>query len=219
MPLQAGKPVIVLDGPAGAGKSSVGKEVARRLELPFLDTGAIYRAIALFMLRDNITPSDTSKLTERLRSFSISFADGRVLACGEDVTSAIRTPKIDREVSAYSAVPEVRGSIIDIQRQGKSEGLVAEGRDMASVIFPDADLKIFLTASPEARARRRYNERLEREGMADYDEILNLVNRRDARDSKVTPLEPAHGAIYFDTTGMRFEEVVESILEHAAKLK
>jgi cytidylate kinase len=218
MPPRTGKPVIVLDGPAGAGKSSVAKETARRLGLSFLDTGAIYRAITLFMLRENIAPHDIDRLLERLSSFSISFAEDKVLVCGEDVTAAIRTPEIDGAVFRYSAIPELRRSIIGIQRQDKSEGLVAEGRDMASVIFPDADLKIFLTASPEARARRRYDERIEKGGTADYDEILNSVNTRDARDSKVTPLEPSPGAIYLDTTGMPFEDVVENILEYAARL-
>jgi cytidylate kinase len=220
MALRGKKPVIVLDGPAGAGKSSVGREVARRLDLPFLDTGAIYRAITVFMLRENITPREPARLKERLASFSIDFAGGKVTACGEDVTAAIRAPEIDREVSPYSAVCEVRSSILGIQRQGMSEGLVAEGRDMGTVVFPDADLKIFLTASPETRARRRYEERLERGETPDYDEILELVNRRDAIDSsrEIAPLAPACDAIYFDTTGFSFEEVVRGILEHTARL-
>ncbi|MDR1021596.1 MAG: (d)CMP kinase [Synergistaceae bacterium] len=219
MPPRAGKPVIVLDGPAGAGKSSVGREVARRLGLPFLDTGAIYRAITLFMLRDEIAPHDVGRLTERLRSFHLSFSGGRVTVCGEDVTNAIRAPEIDREVSLYSAVPELRSSILDIQRQGVSEGLVAEGRDMGTVVFPDADLKIFLTASPEARARRRYDERLDRGETPDYEEILEMVNRRDAIDSKrdIAPLKAACDAICLDTTGMSFEDVVAVILGHAAR--
>ena len=220
MALRGKKPVIVLDGPAGAGKSSVGKEVAKRLGLPFLDTGAIYRAITLIMLRENITPMAPARLKERLASFSIGFAGGKVTACGEDVTAAIRAPEIDREVSSYSAVREVRSSILGIQRQGMSEGLVAEGRDMGTVVFPDADLKIFLTASPETRARRRYEERLGRGETPDYEEILELVNRRDAIDSgrEIAPLAPACDAIYFDTTGFSFEEVVRGILEHTARL-
>jgi cytidylate kinase len=221
MPSHGKKPVIVLDGPAGAGKSSVGKEVARRLGLPFLDTGAIYRAITLFMLRDNITPMESERLKERLCSFCVSFAGEIVTACGEDVTAAIRAPEIDREVSGYSAVPEVRSSILGIQRHGMSEGLVAEGRDMGTVVFPDADLKIFLTASPEIRARRRYQERLERGETPDYEEILELINRRDLIDSSrdVAPLKPARDAIYFDTTGFSFEEVVRDVLERAAGLR
>jgi cytidylate kinase len=221
MPLQGKKPVIVLDGPAGAGKSSVGKEVAKRLGLPFLDTGAIYRAITLFMLRENIAPAEPERLKDRLRSFCVSFAGGKVTACGEDVTAAIRTREIDGEVSGYSAVPEVRSSILDMQRQGMSDGLVAEGRDMGTVVFPDADLKIFLTASPEIRARRRHKEMLERGETPDYEEILELVNRRDVMDSSrdVAPLKPACDAIFFDTTGFSFEEVVQGILEYAAGLK
>jgi cytidylate kinase len=213
--------VIVLDGPAGAGKSSVGKEVARRLGLLFLDTGAIYRAISLIMLRDNISPSDTVKLKERLGDFSISFAGGSVIACGEDVTTAIRTSDIDRDVSAYSALPEVRSSILGIQRERMSSGLVAEGRDMGTVVFPDADLKIFLTASPEVRARRRYDERAAKGENPDYREILELINKRDGIDSgrDLAPLKSAADAILFDTTAFSFDEVVEGILKHAARLR
>jgi cytidylate kinase len=220
MPSSRKKPVIVLDGPAGAGKSSVAKELARRLGLPFLDSGAIYRAITLVMLQEKIPAQDSLELDEKLRSFSISFKNDRVIACGEDVTEAIRTPEIDKEVSAYSALPAVRNSLLDIQRSGKSEGLVAEGRDMGTVVFPDADLKIFLTADPETRARRRYDERIANGRSSDYLEILKDVIRRDEMDSsrETAPLRRADGAVYLDTTSYSFGQVVDRILEHASRL-
>jgi cytidylate kinase len=210
----------VLDGPAGAGKSSVGREAARRLGLPFLDTGAIYRAITLLMMRDNVPPEESRELEERLRSFSVSFRNGNVFVCGENVTDAIRTPEVDREVSLYSALPMVRDSILGIQRDGMDQGLVAEGRDMGTVVFPDADLKIYMTATPEARAKRRYDERVGKGALPRYDEILEQVNRRDGIDSNrdVAPLRQADDAIVLDTTDLSFEDVVKNILEHADRL-
>jgi cytidylate kinase len=172
------------------------------------------------MLREKIPARASSGLDEKLRSFSISFKDGRIIACGEDVTEAIRTPEIDREVSAYSALPAVRNSLLGIQRSGKSEGLVAEGRDMGTVVFPDADLKIFMTAAPETRARRRYDERTANGQSADYLEILRDVIRRDEMDSsrEAAPLRRADDAIYLDTTSYSFDQVVDQILEHASRL-
>lgn len=218
----SGLPVIVLDGPAGAGKSSVAKSVARRLGLPFLDTGAIYRAITLIMLRHGIPPEESaSGMDELLDSFTISFDGGRVIACGEDVTKAIRSEEIDMAVSPYSALPSVRKALLGLQRAQKHAGLVAEGRDMGTEVFPDADLKIFLTATPEARARRRYDERIAGGEAADYAEILSQVNRRDEIDTNraASPLRQAHDAIYFDTTDCTLEQVIEKILKYASELR
>jgi len=217
MPYPNKAPVIVLDGPAGAGKSTVAREVARRRGLPFLDTGAIYRAIALLMSREGIPPEDSPGLRRKLGEFHISFDGLEVFACGENVTSEIRTPEIDGLVSPYSALPVVRESLLDIQREQTSRGLVAEGRDMGTVVFPDADVKLFLTASPEARAGRRYEERAAKGLSADYGEILRQVNERDKIDSNrdVAPLRPADDAVIIDTTGMAFEEVVRAVLKAA----
>ncbi|MDR3255227.1 MAG: (d)CMP kinase [Synergistaceae bacterium] len=214
------QPVIVLDGPAGAGKSSIGREAACRLGLPFLDTGAIYRAITFFMLRDGIAAAESPELAERLREFTVSFRNGTVFACGEDVTEAIRSPGIDKKVSSYSALPMVREFLLGIQRDAIAGGLVAEGRDMGTVVFPDADVKIFLTAAPETRARRRYDERIARGESVDYGEILEQVNRRDTLDRSrdVAPLKPALDAVVLDTTDLSFDEVLENVLEYAARL-
>ena len=218
MPFDEHAPVIVLDGPAGAGKSTVAREVARRLGLPFLDTGAIYRAITLVMKRRGIPPADSGELRAVLGNFSISFSGTRVFLDGDDITDAIRTPDIDADVSRYSALRVVRASLLDIQRRRKESGLVAEGRDMGTVVFPDADVKIFLTASPEERARRRYVERTAKGEPADYGEILRQVIERDRIDSTrdASPLKPADDAVKLDSTGMSFEDVVERIMEHAS---
>lgn len=213
-------PVIVLDGPAGAGKSSVAREVARRLALPFLDTGAIYRAITLFMMRGRIPPEDTPELRSRMSRFTLSFAGGRVTACGEDVTEAIRTPEVDAAVSAYSALPVVRRALLDIQRSHADGGVVAEGRDMGTVVFPDADLKLFVTASPEERARRRCREREAKGETADLASTLEAIIKRDEYDSKreEAPLRPADDAVTIDTTDMTFDDVVERVLHLASRL-
>ncbi|MDR1915817.1 MAG: (d)CMP kinase [Synergistaceae bacterium] len=212
-------PIIVIDGPAGAGKSTAAREVARRMCLPFLDTGAIYRAITLIMTRDRIPAIDSSELRERLRGFCVSFSDRRVLVGGEDVTEAIRSPEIDSAVSPYSALPAVRESLLEIQRSQASRGLVAEGRDMGTVVFPNADVKIFLTASPEVRATRRYLERASRGETVSYDDILAMVNQRDEIDSQraVAPLKPAEDAVIFDTTCCDFEQVVNRILDECLR--
>ncbi|MDR1138117.1 MAG: (d)CMP kinase [Synergistaceae bacterium] len=219
MPLSEKASVIVIDGPAGVGKSTVAREIARRLGLPFLDTGAIYRAVTLAMLRDNIPPLDSPKLRGRLREFAVSFSGVKVFAGGEDVTDEIRTPRIDASVSSYSALPVVRESLLEIQKTQGTNGLVAEGRDMGTVVFPGADLKIYLIASPEERARRRCEERIAKGNQADYDEILRQVRARDKIDSTraIAPLKPAEDAIIVDTTELSFEDVTERVMDCAAR--
>ncbi|MDR1510007.1 MAG: (d)CMP kinase [Synergistaceae bacterium] len=216
MPKKA--PVIVIDGPAGVGKSTVAREIARRLELPFLDTGAIYRAVTLTMLRDNIPPSDSPELRGRLGEFSVSFSGVRVFIGGEDVTDEIRTPHIDANVSPYSALPVVREFLLETQRKQQKDGLIAEGRDMGTVVFPGADLKVYLIASPEERARRRCAERTTKGEHADYDEILSQVRARDEMDSTrdIAPLKPADDAIILDTTDLSFEDVTARVMSFAA---
>lgn len=209
--------IIVLDGPAGAGKSTVAREVARRIGLPFLDTGAIYRAITWALLRRGTPPADSPELREELARFCVRFEGRRVFVGGHEVTAEIRTPEIDREVSPYSALPQVRDALLRIQRDQAGEGLVAEGRDMGTVVFPNADLKIFLTASPEERALRRHRERVSRGEDSSLDDVLEQVNRRDAIDSSrdVAPLRRAEDAVLLDTTEMSEDEVVSRILELA----
>lgn len=206
--------VVTIDGPAGAGKSTVAKAVAKRIELPYLDTGALYRAVAWKLKRAGIAPEDEERITEALSSLDIELsAGGRVTAGGEDITAAIRTPEADRIVSAYAARACVRAALISIQRAQAAGGLVADGRDMGTVVFPDAELKIFLTASAEERARRRCLERRAKGEEADFDAVLKEVNERDHYDMtrEIAPLRPAPGCIILDSSDMDADAVIDVI--------
>ncbi|MCW1713426.1 MULTISPECIES: (d)CMP kinase [Synergistaceae] len=216
----ARKLVITIDGPAGAGKSTVARIAADKLGLPYLDTGAIYRAVTWRLIQDGTAPDETEKITAALQNISVSLSGGRVLVNGRDVTAEIRRPAIDAAVSSFSALRPVRDALIGFQRGQASEGLVADGRDMGTVVFPDADLKIFLTADAEERARRRYKERVERGENADFDEILKYVNERDLYDMnrEIAPLRPAPGCVILDSTKMTIEEVTDVIVSLAREL-
>ena len=216
----ARKLVITIDGPAGAGKSTVARIAADKLGLPYLDTGAIYRAVTWRLIQDGTAPDETEKITAALQNISVSLSGGRVLVNGRDVTAEIRRPAIDAAVSSFSALRPVRDALIGFQRGQASEGLVADGRDMGTVVFPDADLKIFLTADAEERARRRYKERVERGENADFDEILKYVNERDLYDMnrEIAPLRPAPGCVILDSTKMTIGEVADVIVSLAEEL-
>lgn len=212
--------VITIDGPAGAGKSTVAKIAAEKLGLPYLDTGAIYRAVAWFLKDRSVAPGETEKIESVLTGISISLSGGRVSVNGLDVTAEIRSPGVDASVSSYSALKPVRDALIELQRDQASNGLVADGRDMGTVVFPDADLKIFLTADAEERAKRRYRERIDRGEKADYEEILRYVNERDFYDMnrEIAPLRPAAGCVILDSTRMTVEEVTDVIVSLAVEL-
>ncbi len=207
--------VITIDGPAGAGKSTVAKDTASRLEIKYLDTGAIYRAIALILHESEVKPVDDDIMREALSDISIELRDKEVLVNGFDVTGEIRTPEVDELSSEYSAIPSVRKALLSLQKEQEKHGsIVAEGRDVGSVVFPEAKVKFFLTASPEARAKRRYNERISKGKQADYDQILKSIIERDKNDSsrEVSPLTIPEGAIYLDTSDMSEEEAVNFIV-------
>ena len=216
----ARKLVITIDGPAGAGKSTVARIAAEKRGLPYLDTGAIYRAVTWRLIQDGTAPDETEKITAALQNISVSLSGGRVLVNGRDVTAEIRRPAIDAAVSSFSALRPVRDALIGFQRGQASEGLVADGRDMGTVVFPDADLKIFLTADAEERARRRYKERVERGENADFDEILKYGNERGLYDMnrEIAPLRPAPGCVILDSTKMTIEEVTDVIVSLAREL-
>ncbi len=211
--------VIVLDGPAGAGKSTVARRVASILELPYLDTGAIYRAVAWWLDSQSIPPEESDALREKLSEFRLSMTEKTISVAssrgGEerDVTDLIRSGYIDSIVSYYAALGCVREHLLDLQRQAARNGIVAEGRDMGTVVFPHADFKFFVTASPEVRARRRYDERVAKGEPADYDEILRQVIERDRIDSsrEVAPLQRSGDALFIDTSDMTLDEVVSSL--------
>lgn len=215
------KIIVTIDGPAGAGKSTTAKAVAEKTGLPYLDTGALYRAVAWKLDKEGVAPEDGEKIAETLKDFKIDVAGGKVTADGEDVTRAIRTARVDSIVSAYAARPEVRDALTGFQRAQAANGLVADGRDMGTVIFPDAELKIFLTASAEERARRRCAEREAKGESADYDEILKQVIERDRYDMtrEIAPLRPAQGCVILDSTDMSAAEVVDAIASLAKEIE
>jgi cytidylate kinase len=207
--------IIAIDGPAGAGKSTVARALARELGLVFLDTGAMYRAVTLEALRRGVDPQDAAGCEEVARSLALDFdAEGRVRIDGEPGEPAIRTAAVDAAVSAVSAHPGVRRAIVPLQRAvaERGPGVVAEGRDTATVVFPGADHKFYLTASAAERARRRAAQT----GRADERaEIQADIERRDALDSSRgdSPLRRAPGAEEVDTDGLSIGEVVRALLE------
>lgn len=216
---------IAIDGPAASGKSTVGYRLAEALDYLFLDTGAMYRALTLAAIRNAIPLDDEQALTALATSKTLDILpardseDGRqytVLLDGEDVTWAIRSPEVDAAVSEVSAHPCVREVMVKRQQAFGDRGeVVMVGRDIGTVVLPDAPLKYYITASPEERARRRLRDRQERGGDEDFETILAEVQRRDEVDSgrEHSPLRPAADAIVVDTTGLSIEEVVVSLLE------
>ncbi len=214
--------IIAIDGPSGAGKSSVSVVVARELGFSCLDTGAMYRACAWQALQNDLALDDADALGELARTYDIQFSHEPgnpkptgVSIGGVDVTTAIRTAEIDRAVSPVSAEPQVREALVaQQQRIGRSGNYVVEGRDIGTVVFPEAELKVFLTASNEARARRRVLQNEERGvGSTDFEEVLADIIRRDEYDSTraASPLKPADDAIHIDSSDMTMQEVVEKI--------
>lgn len=220
--------IIAIDGPSGAGKSSVSKEVARNLGFSMLDTGAMYRCIAWQALQNGASLDDEAALGEIARTYDIEFEHEAgnpqavgVLIGGVDVTSAIRTAEIDRSVSKASSHVAVREALVaQQQRIGRAGDYVVEGRDIGTVVFPDAAVKVFLTASNEERARRRVAQNAERGvGSTDFDEVLADIVRRDELDSSraASPLVAADDAVHIDSTAFTMQEVVEQICELAKK--
>ncbi len=217
--------IIAIDGPAGSGKSSTAKAVARRLNITYLDTGAMYRVITLAALRQGIAPSDDDALADLVAKTSISFTgvppDTRVWMDGEDVSEEIRGEAVTAQVSDYCAPAVVRKALVGRQRSiGRGQSLVCEGRDIGTTVFPDADLKIFMTASVAERAARRKND-FERMGIKKTAaELIADLTERDRKDSTraVSPLSKAADAIELDTTGMTLEEQVDWIVERARRI-
>ncbi|HET6351196.1 MAG TPA: (d)CMP kinase [Coriobacteriia bacterium] len=219
--------IIAIDGPAGSGKSTVAKLVATKLGFHYLDTGAMYRAVAVRALDNGFELSDEPALAEIAASQKIGFEhEGaeslptRVLIGGEDVTDAIRTPRADEAVSVVARSPKVRTAMVEQQRAiGRASNIVVEGRDIGTVVFPDAEVKVFLTASAEERARRRAAQNAARGMASDAAATLEAMKRRDKIDTtrEVSPLTLAEDAIQLDTTGLSIEQVVEAIAKLAAK--
>lgn len=211
---------IAIDGPAGAGKSTIAKRVAEELNFMYVDTGALYRAVALCAIQKNIEPDDSQRVSEMLSEIKVQLAfnyrfEKVVLLDGRDVSSRIRTPEVSMAASKISALPQVRAYLLDLQRDiAKENNVIMDGRDIGTVVLPDAKVKIFLTASPEVRAERRYKELSEKGANVSFDEVLRDVNERDYNDShrKTAPLKPAEDSVFVDTTDLDFEQSVEKII-------
>jgi cytidylate kinase len=204
--------VIAIDGPAGSGKSTVARRLAQRLGLDYLDTGAMYRAITFAALRRGIDPADTGPVAQLARAVDLDVTTEHVRVDGVDATIEIRGPEVSRAVSLVAANPEVRAELVRRQREWAYErsGGVMEGRDIGTVVFPDATLKVYLTASPEARAGRRAKEVTD----LDYETVAADLARRDALDDRTTPLVGAPDAVVIDTTDRTVEEIVDEVVAH-----
>ena len=211
---------IAIDGPAGAGKSTIAKYAASELGFIYVDTGALYRTIGLAAQRRGISPTDTVSVIAMLGDISVELAFNEqrqqvVLLDGEDVSALIRTPEISMMASAVSALPEVRAHLLDLQRDiARKNNVIMDGRDIGTVVLPDAQIKIFLFASPECRAKRRYDQLVEKGMEVSYDEILASVKERDHNDSSraVAPLKPADDAVMVDTSWQTLDESVAKLI-------
>ena len=208
---------IAIDGPAGAGKSSIARAAAANLGFIYVDTGALYRTVALAALKRGLKSEDKEEIIALLPAIEVSmgFVDGeqRVFLNGEDVSADIRLPEVSAAASTVSAIPEVRQFLFDLQRDmAKTNDVLMDGRDIGTVVLPDAQLKIFLTATPEERARRRY-EQIKDKSDVTYEEVLKDLNQRDYQDThrEIAPLKQADDAVLLDTTNMSFDEVVKAI--------
>ena len=208
--------IIAIDGPSGAGKGTVARAVARELGYKHIDSGAMYRAVGWKSLRDGVPLDNEAEVAALAERSTIEVATTRVTIDGHDVTRAIRTPEIDRAATAVARLPRVRAILVDRQRQlGTGGGIVMEGRDIGTVVFPQADVKVYLDASPEERARRRASDPAHTGGPAAVSDVATALIQRDEIDRTRTasPLYAAPDAAIVDTTGKNVEEVVREVLE------
>ena len=209
-------PVITIDGPAASGKGTIASGVAQALGFHLLDSGSLYRLVALKALETGTALDAATALASAARDLDVAFGDGRVRLAGQDVTDRIRAEDVGAAASQVAVHPEVRAALLGRQRAFRRRpGLVADGRDMGTVVFPDARLKVFLTASPEERAGRRYKQLIEKGISSTIDSLLRDIRERDARDADraVAPLAPATDGVILDTTGMTIAAAVHFVLD------
>ena len=215
--------IVAIDGPAGTGKGTISKLIAQRMNYTYIDTGAMYRAITLKMIRNDIKLEETEKIENMFSNTTITFENGtdsngvyyqKVFLDGEDVSEEIRTPIINEHVSPYSALPLIRAKLVDMQRKmAGSQNTIMEGRDITTVVFPNAEVKIYLDATPEERANRRYKELIGKGIDTTYEETLESINKRDYNDmhKEIGALKVADEAVIVDTTLLSIEEVYERV--------
>ena len=210
---------IAIDGPAGAGKSTIAKAVAKRLGIIYLDTGAMYRSVAYYVLKHGVPVSDEKEVQRLLDGLvmDIRYEDGaqQIYVCGDNVTPYLREPHMSKAASDVSALPAVRYKMVELQREfAASHDVVLDGRDIGTFVLPEANCKFYMTASPEERAERRHKELAEKGSACTFKEVLDDINKRDYNDSHraVAPLRQADDAVYIDTTDMTPEEVTELVV-------
>lgn len=209
--------IVTIDGPAGTGKSSVARALAERLGFEFLNTGAMYRAVALACLERRIPPEDDRRVADLAGSLSIRFADDKIVLDGRDVSDDIRWDEVTQAASVVASNPAVRQQLVELQRAcGRGANLVTEGRDQGTIVFPHAECKFFLTASPEERAERRHKELLSEGRDVMMAELLAQQAERDRRDETraCAPLKPAEDAIHIDTSHLSLKAVVDELVRH-----
>ncbi len=211
------KLAIAIDGPAGAGKSTIAKLVGKKFDLVYINTGAMYRAVTIVALRNGIGTDNISKLCNMIDNLEMHFEQDRIIVDGEDLSNEIITPEISRQVSSYAAVLEVRERLVYLQQKiARKYNVVMDGRDIGTVVLKNADFKFYLTALPEKRAERRYKELIDKGIKAEYKKILSDIIKRDYTDShrKIDPLTKANDAIEIDSSTMDIKEVVDLISEY-----
>ncbi len=212
---------IAVDGPSGAGKSTIAKAVAQRLSIDYIDTGAMYRAVGYKLLKEGVSLEDLEKVAEVLARTDIDFSCGNIYLDGENINDKIRTEEISRQASACSALGIVREKLTEQQQEmGARKSVIMDGRDIGTVVFPDAEYKFYITASAEERAKRRYKELLKKGQEAAYEKVLADIKQRDYNDTtrKINPLRKAEDALTVDTTEMSREEVIDFICSRLSEI-
>ena len=214
--------IVAIDGPAGSGKSTIAKLLAKKYDLTYIDTGAMYRMITLYLLENNIDISDLKEVERVLNTVNLDMQGDKFFLDNVDVSTKIREKRINDNVSKVASIKIVRSNLVDLQRKvSNNKNVILDGRDVGTVIFPNAQVKIFLIASPEERARRRYNEFLEKKTEITYDEVLKSIKERDHIDSTrdESPFVKADDAIELDSTNLTIEDVVNFISKEIEKAK
>lgn len=209
---------IAIDGPGGAGKSTIAKMVAEKMNMEYIDTGAMYRAIGWMFSKNNVNTEESAEVQDVLNRTAIDFDNGKIFLNGEDISGEIRTPEISKAASVCSKLPEVRSKLVALQREiAEGKSVVMDGRDIGTNVLPNAEVKIFLTADPMVRAKRRYDQLLESGKEADLNSIFEDIKERDYQDThrELNPLQQAEDAVLLDTSDMTINQVLDEIMKMA----